>query len=85
MNSFLSLAESSEVAIASYHCQCFIKLEKDNHKFSPMEILVRPSVKLINERDKPKAYNLMEKAEADCSIKKMININIKVLPQIDSL
>jgi organic hydroperoxide reductase OsmC/OhrA len=85
MSSFLEEAKNSDLKVIMYKSQSFVKLESKEGKYLAAEILIRPIIKLSNEKDITKAYSIMDKAEAACPIKNGLKIKVQVHPQFDSL
>jgi organic hydroperoxide reductase OsmC/OhrA len=85
MTTFLAIAENVQLDILGYKSHCFVKLERKGGKLEASEILIRPTIKLISDRELPKAIELIEKAERVCPIKNALNLVIEVHPQYEFL
>jgi organic hydroperoxide reductase OsmC/OhrA len=85
MTNFLALAEGFQLDILGYKCHCFVKLEKKDGKLEASEMLIRPTIKLANNLDLPKAIELIEKADQSCPLKNVLKLRIEVHPQFEFL
>ncbi|MDB5274555.1 MAG: osmotically inducible protein OsmC [Chitinophagaceae bacterium] len=85
MTNFLAIAEGFQLDIIAYKSHCFVKLERKEGKLEATEILIRPTVTLISDKELAKAIQLIEKAERSCPIKNALQLNINVHPQFEFL
>ncbi len=76
MTTFLAIAENSTLDFTSFSCQAKGKLEKIDGKLRMSEVLLTPTVVIINEIHRNKAIRVLKKAEAACMITRSINSKI---------
>jgi len=66
-----------------FKCKSSGKLEQVDGKFLMTEILLEPTVTIVNEADKEKAERVLQKSEAAClisnSIKSKVMMNMEIL------
>ncbi len=68
MTTFLSVAERAGLAFSAYESAAEGRLELVDGKFRFTAITIKPLITLESDADKPKAKELIEKAEANCLI-----------------
>ena len=82
MTTFLAIAENSTLEFTSFSCQATGKLEMVEGKLMMSEILLKPTVVIINEIHRNKAIRVLKKAEDAClithSIKSRITMEISI-------
>lgn len=83
MTTFLAIAENSKLEFTSFNCNAKGKLEKVDGKFIMSEVILEPTVTIVNEKDREKAERIIQKSEAAClitnSIKSKITMNSNIL------
>ena len=83
MTTFLSIAENSRLEFVDFKCKSTGKLEQVDGKFLMTEILLEPTVTIVNEADKEKAERVLQKSEAAClisnSIKSKVMMNTTII------
>lgn len=83
MTTFLSIAENSKLEFTSFSCNANGKLEQVEGKFLMTEIILEPTVTIVNENDREKAERVLQKSEQHClisnSIKSKITMNTNVV------
>ena len=79
MTTFLSIAENSKLEFTAFRCQSEGKLEQVEGKFIMSEIILKPTVTIVNEKDRERAEKVLQKSEAAClisnSIKSKVTMN----------
>lgn len=80
MTTFLSIAENSRLNFVNFSCKAKGKLEQVEGKFMINEIILEPTLIIEAEKDREKAFRIVEKSEKAClisnSIKSKITMNI---------
>ena len=83
MTTFLAIAENSRLEFVDFKCKSSGKLEQVDGKFLMTEILLEPTVTIVNEADKEKAERVLQKSEAAClisnSIKSKVMMNTTII------
>ena len=69
MTTFLAIAENS-------------KLEQIEGKFLMTEVILEPTVVILNEEDREKAERVLQKSEANCLILNSVHSKITMIPNI---
>ena len=69
MTTFLAIAENS-------------KLEQIEGKFQMTEVILEPTVVILNEEDREKAERVLQKSEANCLISNSVHSKITMIPNI---
>ncbi len=88
MTTFLSIAENSKLEFTAFRCESEGKLEQVEGKFIMSEIILKPTVVIVNEKDRERAERVLQKSEAAClisnSIKSKVTMKsvIEVAPEI---
>jgi len=82
MTTFLSIAENSKLNFTHFSCKSRGKLEQVEGKFMMSEIILQPTVVIIDERDKEKADRILQKSESACLISNSIKSKITMIPTI---
>ena len=82
MTTFLSIAENSKLEFIHFECKSKGKLEQVDGKFMMSEIILEPSVTIVNESDREKAERILNKAEAACLISNSIRSKITMIKKI---
>ncbi|UJH89655.1 OsmC family protein [Antarcticibacterium sp. 1MA-6-2] len=76
MNTFLAIAENSNLEFEGLTCPAEGLLDKKDGKFAMTEILLKPAVTIPNEVDREKAEKIMIKAERACLISNSITSEV---------
>lgn len=83
MTTFLSIAENSKLEFTGFSCKSSGKLEQIEGKFLMTEVILEPTVTIINESDREKAERVLRKSEQHClisnSIKSKITMNTTIV------
>ena len=82
MTTFLSIAENSKLAFASFSCKSKGKLEQVDGKFMMSEIILEPIVTIADEKDRERAERIFQKTEAACLISNSVKSKITMIPTI---
>jgi peroxiredoxin-like protein len=82
MTTFLAVAENSKLAFTDFSCASEGKLEQIEGKYLMTEVILRPSLKLVDEADREKAERILQKSEKAClitnSIKAVVTLETTV-------
>ena len=82
MTTFLAIAENSKLQFKEFTCKSGGKLDRVEGKFLMTELMLEPTVVILNEEDREKAERVLQKAEANCLISKSVNSKITMTPKI---
>ena len=82
MTTFLAIAENSKLEFTDFQCGSKGKLEQIEGKFQMTEVILEPTVVIINEEDREKAERVLQKSEANCLISNSVNSKITMTPKI---
>lgn len=82
MTTFLSIADNSKLSFAGFSCKSKGKLEQVNGKFIMSEIILEPTVTIIDEKDRERAERILQKSEAACLISNSVKSKITMIPVI---
>jgi organic hydroperoxide reductase OsmC/OhrA len=82
MTTFLAIAENSKLNFSSFSCQAKGKLEQMDGKFMMSEVILEPTVTIVDEKDEAKTLRILEKSEAACLISNSVSSKIIMLPTI---
>jgi organic hydroperoxide reductase OsmC/OhrA len=82
MTTFLSIAENSKLEFEHFSCKSKGKLEQVEGKFLMTEIILEPTVTIVEEKDREKAERILQKSEAACLISNSVKSKITMLPII---
>lgn len=82
MTTFLSIAENTRLQFTEFNCKSKGKLEKVDGKFMMTEVLLEPSVTIVNHKDREKAERVIRKSEAVCLISNSIKSRVIISPVI---
>ncbi len=83
MTTFLSIAENSKLNFKHFSCKSKGKLEQVEGKFIMSEIILEPTVTIIEEKDREKAERILQKSEAACLISNSIKSKVTMIPNIE--
>ena len=82
MTTFLSIAENSKLDFTAFRCASEGKLEQVEGKFLMTEIILKPTVTIVDEKDRERASKVLLKSESACLISNSIKSKVTMLPQI---
>ena len=82
MTTFLAIAENSRLEFTGFKCKSSGKLEQVEGKFLLTEVILEPTVTIVNEADKEKAERVLQKSEAACLISNSVKSKITMKPTI---
>lgn len=82
MTTFLAIAENSRLEFAEFSCKSKGKLDKVDGKLLMTEVLLEPSVTILDEKDREKAERIIKKSEDVCLISNSIKSKVIILPII---
>ena len=82
MTTFLASAENSKLEFTNFQCGSKGKLEQIEGKFQMTEVILEPTVVIINEEDREKAERVLQKSEANCLISNSVHSKITMIPNI---
>jgi len=82
MTTFLSIAENSKLEFTDFSCKSKGKLEQVEGKFQMSEVILEPTVTIVNEKDRDKAERILIKSEAACLISNSVKSKITLIPEI---
>ncbi len=82
MTTFLAIAENSKLEFTHFHCDSRGKLDQVEGKFLMTEVILEPTVTIVNEKDRERAERVLAKAEAACLISNSIKSKITMIPRI---
>lgn len=82
MTTFLAIAENSKLEFTRFHCDSKGKLDQVEGKFMMTEVILEPTVTIVNEKDRERAERVLAKAEAACLISNSIKSKITMIPRI---
>ena len=82
MTTFVAIAENSKLQFKEFACKSGGKLDRVEGKFLMTEVMLEPTVVILNEEDREKAERVLQKAEANCLISNSVNSKITMTPKI---
>jgi len=82
MTTFLAIAENSKLEFVQFNCKSRGKLDQVEGKFLMTEIILEPTVTIVDEKDREKAGRILVKAEAACLISNSVKSKITMLPTV---
>lgn len=82
MTTFLSIAENSKLEFKKFSSKAHGKLEQVEGRYIMSEILLVPSLTILNEDDREKAIKVLNKSEAACLISNSVKSKIIFKPEI---
>jgi peroxiredoxin-like protein len=83
MTTFLSIAENSKLAFTHFSCKSQGKLEQVDGKFMMSEIILEPTVTIVEEKDRDRAERVLQKSEAACLISNSVKSKITMITTIN--
>lgn len=82
MTTFLSIAENSRLNFTHFSCNAKGKLEQIDGKFIMSEIILEPTVTVVDAKDLEKAERILQKSEAACLISNSIKSKVSMITNI---
>lgn len=82
MTTFLAIAENSKLEFKSFSCKSKGKLEQVDGKYMMSEIILEPTITILDEKDRERAERVLQKSEAACLISNSIKSKITMIPTI---
>lgn len=82
MTTFLAIAENSKLNFKSFTCDSTGTLAMEDGKLQMTEVNLFPSVTLVNEEDRQRAYKVLLKTEGACLISNSIKAKVTMTPAI---
>jgi peroxiredoxin-like protein len=82
MTTFLAIAENSKLEFEHFECKSKGKLEQVDGKYLMSEIILEPTVTILDESQSQKATRVLIKAEAACLISNSIKSRITMNPVV---
>ncbi|MFI0431113.1 OsmC family protein [Mariniflexile sp. HMF6888] len=82
MTTFLAIAENSKLEFSSFNCKSKGKLEQIEGKYSITEVILEPTVTIVNAKDTERASRILQKSEAACLISNSIKSKVIMIPRI---
>ena len=82
MTTFLAIAENSRLEFSDFSCAAKGKLEQVDGKFLMTEVILEPTLTIINESDREKAERVLQKSEAACLISNSIKAKVSLVTHI---
>ncbi|MBW8360437.1 MAG: OsmC family protein [Weeksellaceae bacterium] len=82
MTTFLAIAENSKLEFKDFSCKSSGKLDLIDGKFMMTEVILEPTVTILNESEKEKAERVLQKSEQNCLISNSVNSRITMIPTI---
>jgi peroxiredoxin-like protein len=82
MTTFLAIAENSNLKFTNFSCKSKGKMEQVEGKFLMTEVILEPTVTIVNEKDRERAVRILYKSESSCLITNSIKSKITMIPVI---
>lgn len=82
MTTFIAIATNSKLAFAGYSSSATGKLEKTGTGLQITEIVIKPRLRLAEEKDRERVQRIIAKAEENCLISHSIKSRVVVEPEI---
>ena len=82
MTTFMAIAENSKLEFKDFKCKTSGKLDRVDGKFLMTEVILEPTVTILNEEDKEKAERVLQKSEANCLISNSVTSKITMKTNI---
>ncbi len=82
MTTFLAIAENSKLDFISFESNGIGILDKQDGKYMIVEIILHPTVVVVNQEQVEKAIRLLEKSEAACLISNSLKSKIVLQPKV---
>lgn len=82
MTTFLAVAENSKLDFISFRCASKGKLDQVDGKFLMTEVLLSPVVTVRDEKDREKAFRVLQKSESNCLISNSVKAKVIMEPAV---
>lgn len=82
MTTFLAIAENSKLEFKSFSCKSKGKLEQVDGKYLMTEVILEPTVIIVNGKDIEKALRVLQKSETACLITNSVRSKITMIPVV---
>ena len=82
MTTFLAIAENSKLEFVNFSCKSKGKLDRVEGKFIMSEVILEPTVIIMNEKDRSRAERILQKSEAACLITNSIKSKVTMNPSV---
>ena len=76
MTTFLSIAENSKLEFKTFDCEAIGIMEKVERRFLMTEIILKPKVIVMEEKDRDRAERVLVKSEEVCLISNSIKTKV---------
>jgi len=83
MTTFLAIAEYSRLEFKSFNCKSKGNLEQVEGGFQMTEIILEPTVTIVDEKDRERAERVLQKSEKACLISNSIKSKVTMIPRIE--
>ncbi len=78
MTTFLAVAENSNLDFETFSCEATGIMERVDRKYLMTEIILRPTVRVRDEKDRDRAERVLQKSEAACLISNSIKTKVSM-------
>ncbi|GGW41286.1 OsmC family protein [Arenibacter certesii] len=78
LTTFLAIAENSKLEFTSFECEAVGIVEKVGKKLLMTEIILKPKLIIIHEKDRDRAERVLLKSEEACLISNSINTKVSM-------
>ena len=78
MTTFLAIAENSRLEFEAFSCKATGILENIDGKFLMSEVVLEPTVTIINKEDQARAERVFQRTEANCLISNSIKSKVSM-------
>lgn len=82
MTTFLAFAEKIRLKFIRFDCVATLFLERNGGKLSAVQIIIHPTITVVNSRDSGKGLKVLGLTAKSCIISNMLKPEITVIPQI---
>lgn len=82
MTTFLAIAENSKLTFSTFTSKAVGKLEIVEGKYMISEITLIPTLEILSEDQRERAFKVLQKSEAACLISNSVKSRINFQPQI---
>ena len=82
MTTFLAIAENSKLDFIDFSCHSKGTLEQVDGQMMMSEILLEPTVTIMDEAHRDKALRILEKSERACLISHSVKSKITMVPVV---
>lgn len=83
MTTFLAIAENSKLEFKAFECEAIGIMERVERKFLMTEIILKPKVTLMEEKDRNRAERVLLKSEEMCLITNSIKTKVSMETTIE--